>query len=519
MGVRTWNKDRATKRIDAKIDALPLKDIEIKEYVRETDLSGLSGSTAYRVDGVHVYADILNLRDLLNVTGVEGEVCHKRTLRFLNMHYRAAHRIIGAVGSIFVDFHNQRLHTVFTKPYDDEAKRVHRAVATAQLIIDVLARTGEDADHPAAKVRVGIDTGKALAVNNGRRGHREPLFLGPPANYAAKRSGGGPEAGIFLTNEARKVIGLPEARDVDATPLTASEIAASQNAARLGVTVDSIVNEWAEDLKNNPIGDFVFSGHTPPFSTLDIEALSVKNSRRQDAATIYGDLDGFTAYVGANIGTDVGAKHVVRALHVLRSELDAVLHEDFQGRKVRYIGDCIHGLLAEGTAQTTDVVETISNMTLCAAAMRSSFDLALKRLKEKGTDASSLGLQIGFEYGPVTITRLGMKGALVRCSVSRGILEAEREQGRCKANQTAIGKNAYSKCSHGVHAIFGDMRIRGGLDYDTAVNEMAGKDDKSARAIKAAAAASPLLKPASAASKPLSFPDRPTGPTKPGGFA
>jgi class 3 adenylate cyclase len=160
----------------------PLKDIQIKEYVRETDLSELSGTTAYRVDGVHVYADILNLRELLNVTGVEGEICHKRTLRFLNMHYRAAHRIIDAVGSVFVDFHNQRLHTVFTKPYGDEAKRVHRAVATAQLIIAVLERTGEDADHPAAKVRIGIDTGIALAVNNGRRGHREPLFLGQPAN-------------------------------------------------------------------------------------------------------------------------------------------------------------------------------------------------------------------------------------------------------------------------------------------------------------------------------------------------
>lgn len=518
MAIRTWNKDRATKRIDAKIDALPLQDIEIREYVRETDLSGLSGTTAYRVDGVHVYADILNLRDLLNVTGVEGETCHKRTLRFLNMHYRAAHRIIGAVGSLFVDFHNQRLHTVFTKPYDDEAKRVHRAVATAQLIIDVLARTGEDADHPAAKVRIGIDTGKALAVNNGRRGHREPLFLGQPANHAAKRSGGGSEPGIFLTNESRRAIGLAEAQNVDATPLSADEIAASQQAARLDVTVDSIVKDWAEDLKSNPIGNFEFKGHTPPFSTLDIEALSVRNSRRQDAATIYGDLDGFTAYVGANIGTDAGAKHVVRALHVLRSELDAVLHEDFQGRKVRFIGDCIHGLLAEGTAQATDAVETISNMTLCAAAMRSSFELALKRLKDKGTDASSLGLQIGFEYGPVTVTRLGMKGALVRCSVSRGILEAEREQGRCKANQTAIGKVAYSKCSHGVHAIFGDMRIRGGLDYDTAVNEMAGKDDGAARAIKAMAG-SALLKPASSAPEPLSFPNRPAGPTKPGGFA
>jgi class 3 adenylate cyclase len=397
---------------------------------------------------------------------------------------------------------------------------VHRAVATAQLIIDVLAQTGQDADHPAAVVRVGIDTGKSLAVNNGRRGHRESLFLGEPANHAAKRSGGGTAAGIFLTNNARKAIGLAETRNEDATPLTAHEISQSQLLARLDVTVDGIVKEWAGDLEKNPIGDFQFSGHTPPFATLDIDQLSVKNSRRQDAATVYGDLDGFTAYVAANIGSDEAAKHVVRALHVLRAELDAVLHEDFQGRKVRFIGDCVHGLLGEGTAQTTEAQETISNATLCAAAMRSSFGLAIKRLKEKGTDATSLGLQIGFEYGPMIVTRLGMKGDLVRCSVSRGVLAAEKEQGRCKGDQTAIGKTAYSKCSHGVHAIFGDMRIRGGLDYDVALNEMAGKQDEVARAIKFAAAAGPsLLKPASSPASPLSFPNRPTGPAKPGGFA
>lgn len=97
MGVRTWNKDRAAQRINAKIDALPLRDIEIKDYVRDTDLSNLSSTIAYRVDGVHLYADILNLNDMLQVTNLEGETCHKRTLRFLNLHYRAAHRIIGRV--------------------------------------------------------------------------------------------------------------------------------------------------------------------------------------------------------------------------------------------------------------------------------------------------------------------------------------------------------------------------------------------------------------------------------------
>jgi hypothetical protein len=80
MGTRTWNKDRATKRIDAKISALPLNDIEIKDYVRDTDLSNLPSTVAYLVDGVHLYADILNLKDMLNVTTAEGETCHKRTL-------------------------------------------------------------------------------------------------------------------------------------------------------------------------------------------------------------------------------------------------------------------------------------------------------------------------------------------------------------------------------------------------------------------------------------------------------
>jgi class 3 adenylate cyclase len=518
VATRSWNKDRAAKRIDAKIAELPIKEVEIKEYVRDTDLTDLPSNVAYRVDGVHLYADILNLSEMLHVTDVEGETCHRRTLRFLNLHYRAVYRILQRVDAIFVDFHNQRLHSVVSKPYDAEADRVHKAVAIGQLIIDVLARTGEDADHPAAKVRIGIDTGKALAVNNGRRGHREPLFLGVPANHAAKRAGGGKVTGIYLTNEARAAIGLKKADNEDTTALTSAESAKSQEKAKLGVTPDEIVNEWKDDLEKNPIGVFGFSAHTPPFSTLDIEALSVKNSRRQDAATVYADIDGFTDYVSANIASDDSAKHVVRSLHVLRSELDGVLHTDFSGRKVRFIGDCVHGLTVEGTAQTTDEKETISNLTLCAGGMRSSFDLAIKKLKENGTDASSLGLAISFEFGPMTATRLGMKGELVRCSVSRGVLTAEREQSRCSGTETALGSIAYGKASDAVRSVFGTDRKRAGLTYDVAVKELSEKNDNSAKAAKALES-SGLLKPATAAVAPFSFPNRPTGPAKPDGFA
>jgi class 3 adenylate cyclase len=405
---------------------------------------------------------------------------------------------------------------VVAKPYNSEIDRTEKAVAIGQLIIEVLAQTGEDADHPAAKVRVGIDTGKALAVNNGRRGHREPLFLGEPANQAAKRAGGGKATGIYLTNRARKAIGLKAVDNEDATALTSTEIAACQKKAKLNVTADQIVKQWKEDLDANPIGSFVFTGHTPPFRNLDIEDLSVKNSRRQDAATVHADIDGFTAYVTKNIGENDNAKHVVRTLNVLRSELDAVLHTDFAGRKVRFIGDCVHGLAVEGTAQTTDSDETTTNMALGAAAMRSSFNLALAKLQADGTNASSLGLAIGFEFGPMNVTRLGIKGELVRCSVSRGVLTAEKEQCRCAGSETAIGPNAYAKAPEAVQSLFGTRRKRAGLTYDVAVKEIADTKEKARKAREAGG----LLKAATAAAAPsFSFPDRRTAPAKPAGFA
>lgn len=518
MAGRSWSESRAKKRIETRLKEVPFNDLEIRDYVRDTNLADIPRTVAYRVAGVHLYADILNLRDMLEVTNVEGEICHRRTLRFLNLHYRAVHRIMQRVDALFVDFHNQRLHTVVTKPYDSATNRIHRAVAIAQLIIDVLAETGEDADHPAAKVRVGIDSGGALAVSNGRRGHREPLFLGEPANHAAKRAAGGRAAGIYLTNGARLDIGLTEAADPDTTPLTTSEIQTSQEKAKLGVGADDIVKEWKDDLDKNPIGSFDFSGHTPPFSALDIETLSVKNSRRQDAATVYGDIDGFTSYVGANIQSDDGAKHVLRALHVLRSELDAVLNIDFAGRKVRFIGDCIHGLLVEGTAQTTDAQETISNMVLCAGGMRSSFNLAKNMLNEDGTDADELGIAIGFEYGPMTVTRLGIRGQLVRCSVSRGVLAAEGEQHRCKGNESAIGAKAYGEASEAVQAVFGSTRKRADLDYQTALDELTAKNDRTAKVSKALATAG-ALKPVTAAAAAPTFPARPVAPTRLDGFS
>jgi class 3 adenylate cyclase len=524
MTAHAWKKDRALSRVKTRL--AEVKTVEIKPYVRDTDLNSLPRNKAYRVDGVHIYIDILNLQEMLGTTDAEGVTCHKRTLRFLNLHYRAAHRILGAVDAIEVDFHNQRLHAVVAKPYGDEEARVQRAVAIAQLVRDVLAVTGDEGDEiiPAAKVRVGIDSGVALAVVNGRRGHGEPLFLGRPANHAAKRAGGGSSTGIYLTNEARAVIGLSAAISEDITPLTITQIGDCQSAADLPITAAQIVRDWRADLQANPIGKFVFSGHTPPFSNLDLELLSPANSRRQDAVSLYADIDGFTNYVAAHIDDDLRAKDVVRVLHVLRSEMDAVVHDDFGGRKVRFIGDCIHAVIAEGTAQTTDMEESVSTAILCAGGIRSSFDLALEALAAEKVDVGGLGLQIGLELGPLALTRLGVKGAMLRCAVGRCVLGSEAEQGRCRGTETALGATAYAYSSVAAQSLFGSTRKRAALDYQAALDALSGGGDKTAKAAVSLAkalqgAGAGLLAPASAAAGDFRFPPRSAAPTKPAGFA
>ncbi len=115
-----WNKERA-KRLDDKIASLPLKDIEIKEYVRDTDLTGLPASVAYRINGAHLYADIRTQRHAAR-DGFRGRRL-VISAHFASSTFTTGLSTASLAGSMpcSADFHNQRLHSVIAKPYDDEA--------------------------------------------------------------------------------------------------------------------------------------------------------------------------------------------------------------------------------------------------------------------------------------------------------------------------------------------------------------------------------------------------------------
>jgi class 3 adenylate cyclase len=482
---KNWDHQRAKEHIELKLEEV--NEVEVVDYSREMSLENIPSHKAYRMNAAHMYVDILNLDEILNSTESEGETSHKRALRFLNQHYRAVRRILAECGVVRVDFHNERLHAVVTKPYGDaaEADRIRYAVAVGKLIADVLKETGDsDQKILPAVVRVGIDSGLALAVNNGRNGGREPLFLGEPANLAAKLCAG-TKPGIYLANNARTSIGLEQTDYPKSTSLDSAEIQACEEEAELPVSKDSIVKAWDADMEANPIGAFEFSGHTPPMRRLDISKLTPGNSRRQEVVSIYADVDGFSNYVRTHIASN--PEDVVRVFHVVRAELDRTLTEDFEGRRIRFIGDCIHGVICEGTAHNTDVHATISSATLCTGALRSGFDLALQILDDDGIAVDDLGLAIGFEYGPIAISRLGMQGDRVRCAVSRCVIASETEQMRCTGAQTAIGPAAFAKGPASVRAVFGDTRKGSDLDFNEVVEAMSAYDDEQAKSAKKAA--------------------------------
>lgn len=65
-----WKYDRAKRAIDKRIE--DVSDVVIVDYTRDMSLDSIPTNKAYRMDAVHLYADITNLDDILeNPRGVE----------------------------------------------------------------------------------------------------------------------------------------------------------------------------------------------------------------------------------------------------------------------------------------------------------------------------------------------------------------------------------------------------------------------------------------------------------------
>lgn len=492
-----WDYSRASARIDQLIQQhgnILVEDIEqrmrflsegrLKPTAAREALISIPRNQAVVVDGVHIYARLSNYDDYRLEEGRETEGSHKRALAFLHLLYGAMDRVVQDFGAQRVDYHGARLHCVVVDPADNEASRVLKGIVLAEALQGLVRLANHEfaASDFDPQLKIGIDTGKCIAINDGKGCEQEPLFLGSAANYAAKLCDG-PGAGIHLSNRVRDIVGLApiiggisEERSI---PLQFAQLIEFRTRASIGgfdvppnlsgdqQQLNRLLREWQGDIwdqrtATGGVNSFQFHIHTPPLKSIDYNKLSPASSIRMPVASIFADLDGYTAYIDRCMAAGRAAD-AVRALHVLRGEFHSVLRSDFESRKVRYIGDCMHGLLAFGTASSVDLPRTTREAVKCAAGLQGSFDIVQQRL----SGLEDLGLATGIEVGSTPISRIGIRGdRSVRVASSTATIQSQVEQERIEGSGVALGPEAMSHLSPADRQHFQDGVLMH-PDYDT----------------------------------------------------
>ncbi|TAY98659.1 adenylate/guanylate cyclase domain-containing protein [Rhizobium leguminosarum] len=468
-----WDRIRSGDRIQKALLTVPNTGVAVEAFEARVKqfhdpLLRLPRNIAVLVDGAHVYIQLTDFNAVLQDTKRETEARNRRALQFLHIHYAACDSIIRDFGAQRVDFHGSRLHAVVATPAGkaNERARVERAVEMAQAIARMIEVTGQRIHRGEFQTgtRIGIDSGMAIAVNSGRGAEPEPLFLGDPANYAAKLAAGS-EPGIFLSDRARGLLGLRVLGSLDLQRsglFNFRDISYGAGGATPLIVTDARIQTLSNEVKNIAEtsvreADFIFHQHTPPLRTIDYSLLSPSKSIHMPLVSVFADIDGFTKYVGHCIATGQ-VRQLVSNLHAIRYESAATLKHDFDGKKVRFIGDCLHGIIAEGTSYQTDDRRSATSGLHLAAGLRSSFDLC----KEMLPGIDQLGLAIGMELGATPVTRLGLRGEMsVRCVASKTVSDSEDLQSDCNGRETKIGDRAMELLSADLRSQFDfDGKIR-----------------------------------------------------------
>lgn len=456
----SWNAQRSEERIKKFLTTVPSVEAGVtlaKYNARLTEartrgaLDELTNRRTFLVSGAHLYGQLLRFDDLVAEQGRETPNSHARILAFLDEYYRVWDAIVEEDESHRVDYHGPRVHAVITEPASSPAEQIAKAVALAVKLASAAKQIGS-AHGIDPRVRFGIDHGRCLAMATGRAHEREVLFLGSPANHAAKVAAGDIE-GIFLAPGAEAVLGSTVFAKSQRGESQLTEAFASDAVSRFRFArIDAALGSVSETRKS--ASAFSFTRPTPPLAkSVKFSDLSPAKSARIGSAVLFADVDQYTRFVDQAIRNGAAAIEIaVRVIHVIREELNAVLQEDFGGKRIRFIGDCIHGCLAEGQVNDAPAL-AVEKSAYCAAGMRSSFDLCL-RLAAPG---APLGLAIGIEYGPAAITRLGTRGDdSVRCATGRAVVDAERVQQSIASSGVKMGPVALQHASREIVQHFGD---------------------------------------------------------------
>lgn len=453
----SWNYDTSFNRVQDHLNGMG--EIEVEKLVRDADLHSLLSETCCRdIYGAHVYVDVPNFASLATLAA-EGEE-YRRVIQALHIYEREVARIVEGqdiFDSVRIHFQGAKLHALFFRPIDDTAEIAARAVLLQIVLRYFVCRVfnPEFPRLPNVSVSGGADLGYAIGTKNGHRGDRELLFLGAPANYAAKIISG--------TDKLRVTTAI-----YDALPDTLQRYFTEVEDSRLDVTVyemgdvptadmEALLEQYGIDWDHEtslqrvrddktlyPLNQIEYSDAEV---LIDIDSLGITNNKRVLAASVFGDVSGFTAYIDKAVGENNG-KTALRVLHAIRKEMASLVKHDFSGVRVQFQGDRVQGLfhLPNG-----DEKRIAARAVDTAIALQSSMELVIKTLLPEAKD---LGMAVGSSVGMTLVSKLGTRGHRDRICIGEAVEDAATFQEGSAAGEIAIPSQIHEHLEEELQKLF-----------------------------------------------------------------
>jgi len=437
-----WNYERSKKRLADEAKRLDKAGLTVTRLTREIDLANLATTDTRLVTGVHLYADITNLDELL-LDPVQQREDYRRIYRTLHLTRRELRRIIQ---SVFcgdkIQVQGAKFHGLLFRPYNDPETMAADAVMAA-LTIDAALTAAFSAvfpSYPELIPAIGLDLGDCLVANIGMRGDRELISVGNAANNAAKILRGN-RISVGSTLYDALPTDLQEwfsksGKNYRLDPSTVDDIETLIREEGFSWTLQSSVDNYAADTDNLPLSDISIEDVR---EKIDLQRLGPSRAKTCNAATIFVDLDGYTKLVSDLDGDTDALVQAVKLLHLFRYELRQVTENDCDGIALQHQGDRLQALLHDSKADDDDDVR--ENAVTLAIAYNSSVEEVIN-LHHKDI-VGTVHVAAGGAFGKALVGKLGTKGDMDPVCIGKATIKAENLQLGVHGNQLAITERMY----------------------------------------------------------------------------
>jgi class 3 adenylate cyclase len=438
----SWNFENSRERLNEERKRIERAGVTVTLLKREMDLANLGLNDARLVTGVHIYADIRNLDDLL-VDPNQRRDDYRRVYRTLQLTRVELRRIMQSVfDGTKIQVQGSKFHGLLFRPYNDPEIMAADAVLAGLAMHTALTEGFSNVfdQYPDLIPTIGMDFGDCLVANIGVRGDRELISIGNAANNAAKIMRGGDDA-ITIGKNLYDCLPADEqswfykcgtnyrlnCADID-------DVEERIKDAGFSWTIASSEREFQEAKDNLPLSDIAIEDVR---EQIDIERLGPTRAKRVPAASIFVDIDGYTKLVDELAGDTDELVKAVQVLHLFRYELRHVTENDMGGIALQHQGDRLQALLHDPYLDNEDVMDRA--VELCIAYNSSVEEV----INEDHDILGKLHVAIGCDFGKALVGKLGVRGDRDPVCIGDATLRAEQLQLAMSGNHLAITKDVY----------------------------------------------------------------------------